>query len=215
MSFSALLTNEFVSDVNLQDAVNTSVFTLKNGQTIPTGTRIVTKQNALAYLNIDSSNTYLTAKTNIQLIAKRDLTPIANSNPDPATAILTFESYSNGLFGFRLSAAIPSTNIVITQATVDGSTFPNCGGNSYGDVDNYHYSESDTITSNNVLRINKGNTSGTQLGNTRMSCSVQSWIMIDSIIVNGVVASNNNVITIGGTSVTISIDPYCIIGYNC
>ena len=76
MSYSSLTSTQFVSRNNLQDAVNTAVITLNAGQTIPTGLREVNKQDLLTYANVDPANTFLSTKSNLQLIAKRDITPL-------------------------------------------------------------------------------------------------------------------------------------------
>lgn len=51
MSWSALAANQWVSRNDLQDAVNTSVFTLKSGQTIPAGNNWVTRTEVETWIN--------------------------------------------------------------------------------------------------------------------------------------------------------------------
>ncbi len=53
MSWAGIASNQCVSLNNLQDAVDTSVFTLKN--TIPAGLKQITKAEANDYVNIDVS----------------------------------------------------------------------------------------------------------------------------------------------------------------
>jgi hypothetical protein len=67
MSWAALASNQCVSCNNLQDAVDTSVFTLKS--TIPSSTKEITRSEAESYVYI----TPITSKTTNQLVVKSDL----------------------------------------------------------------------------------------------------------------------------------------------
>lgn len=71
MSWSGIASNQCVSRNNLQDAVNTGVFTLKN--TIPAGTEQITKADADFYVNIDTSYGPYAAKASNQLVVKSNL----------------------------------------------------------------------------------------------------------------------------------------------
>jgi hypothetical protein len=123
MSYSSLTSTQFVSRNNLQDAVNTAVITLNAGQTIPTGNRFVTKQDVLTYTNIDSNNIFLSPKTNLQLIAKRDITPIVIS-----TFNYSFTTSPGGEFVITNN----NTSTVVLLLSADGTgTYTFVSGNSY------------------------------------------------------------------------------------
>lgn len=119
MAFSSLSPTQFVSDNNLQDAVTTSVLTLHSGQTIPVNNRFITKQNLLTYVNVDPTNTYLAAKTNLQWVAKRDITASSGSHTNiliivensygTSTGVGSFDSIL-GLTGFVLGTSVTSSN---------------------------------------------------------------------------------------------------------
>jgi hypothetical protein len=71
MSWAGIASNQCVSLNNLQDAVNTSVFTLIN--TIPAGLKQITKAEAAYYVNIDTGYAPYAAKASNQLVVKSDL----------------------------------------------------------------------------------------------------------------------------------------------
>jgi hypothetical protein len=71
MSWAGIASNQGVSLNNLQDAVNTSVFVLKN--TIPAGTKQITKAEADYYVYIETGYAPYAAKTSNQLVVKSDL----------------------------------------------------------------------------------------------------------------------------------------------
>jgi hypothetical protein len=75
MSWAGIASNQCVSLDNLQDSVNTSVFTLKN--TIPAGTKQITKAEAAYYINIDQGFAPYAAKTSNQLVVKSNLVACA------------------------------------------------------------------------------------------------------------------------------------------
>jgi len=119
---------------------------------------------------------------------------------DPATSTLTFD-YFSGQFNFRLSEEIPSTNITILSADVYG--FPDessCNFNSSTDQDS---SPTATIIAGSLsVTVNGTNPSFT-------NPPIQVFRRSNSIYVNGQFVYNNSVITIGGTQVTIIINPNC------
>lgn len=117
---------------------------------------------------------------------------------DPATSILSFSYYAGGQFTFELSNAINSTNAVISGASVDGYADGVCGGASI---------ENDGIIS--AITINAGTTSATGGGLSPMDSSVGSYRRTNFIIVNGLTKTNGETLTIGGTTVTISISNSC------
>jgi len=81
MSWSSLANNQCVSFNNLQDAVTTSVFALKN--TIPVSLEQITKADADFYVFIDTSYPSYAAKASNQLVVKENL------QPPPSTSTTT------------------------------------------------------------------------------------------------------------------------------
>jgi hypothetical protein len=75
MSWAGISSNQCVSRNNLQDAVNTGVFILKN--TIPAGTRQITKAEANNYVELDTAYAPYAAKAFNQLVVKSNLIPCA------------------------------------------------------------------------------------------------------------------------------------------
>lgn len=73
MSWAGLASNQTVSFNNLQDAVNTAVFTAIT--TIPVSSEQITKADAAAYVNIDTAYAPYAAKASNQLVVKSDLVP--------------------------------------------------------------------------------------------------------------------------------------------
>ena len=114
---------------------------------------------------------------------------------DPATANLTYTSYSAGAFTFTLSSLIYSTSIGISGASVNG--FPNI-------TCTLPVVESDSTTS--TVTINPGSIRAIQPGSTPMTASTLRYKRVNSITVNGTTRTNGQTITVGGTLVTIVID---------
>jgi len=164
---------------------------------VPLGTTIVRVKSNTAY---DST---CTNYTNIQVV----LTTSSSTTlpPDPATSTLSF-TYSAGAFTFTLSNAIPSTDIRILSATVNGSTSSGaCASNTF--------IQSDTLTD---LVIIGGTTTSSARGISPMTCNVTDWKREDGILLLGRgTLYNGNVITIGSTTVTISIPSTCVSSYVC
>lgn len=71
MSWAALANNQCISLNNLQNAVNTGVFTLKNA--IPSSSKQITKADAFFYVNIDAAYPPYANKASNQLVVKSDL----------------------------------------------------------------------------------------------------------------------------------------------
>ena len=119
---------------------------------------------------------------------------------DPPTSTLTFTSYQSGIFRFDLSEAIPSTDIVIVAATVNGYTTTNCSG---GIVD------SDDITGGNPLTIPAGLTSGTVVGNygpSGLPAGTKRYKKENQVDIQGLGTFNDgDTFTIGDTTVTLDI----------
>jgi hypothetical protein len=72
MSWAGIASNQCVSLDNLKDAVATGVFVQKN--TIPTGSKQITKTEAEYYVNINT----ISGKTASQLVVKSNLVAVAN-----------------------------------------------------------------------------------------------------------------------------------------
>ena len=114
---------------------------------------------------------------------------------DPATANLTYTSYSAGAFTFTLSSLIYSTSIGISGASVSG--FPNI-------TCTLPVVESDSTAS--TVTINPGSIRAIQPGSTPMTASTLRYKRVNSIRVNGIIRTNGQTVTVGGTLVTIVID---------
>lgn len=124
--------------------------------------------------------------------------------PPPTTSTLTFEDYQGGQFSFSLTDAL-SVPVVITYAGVNGSQVNNCGP----------YEESDDI-SGSPITIPAGMNYASGLGNSPMSCFVNSWKREASIVISGIgLVTNGQTVNIGGTIVTIIINTACVDYYAC
>lgn len=71
MSWASIAENQAVTFNNLQDAVNTGVFTAKTS--IPASQECITKTDANTYVNINTSNPGYASKAANQLVVKNDL----------------------------------------------------------------------------------------------------------------------------------------------
>ncbi len=87
MPWSGLASNQTVTFNNLQDAVNTGVFSLRN--TIPASNECITKSDADYYVYINASYASFAAKSSSQLIYKADLA-------SPSTGVIF--TTSSGLY---------------------------------------------------------------------------------------------------------------------
>jgi hypothetical protein len=117
---------------------------------------------------------------------------------DPATATLTFTSYSLGVFAFTLSSRIYSTIITISSATVQGFNNITC---------TLPILETDSLS--NATVINAGSTSARQIGSSPLTSSSVNFKRGTQMTVNGIIRINNQTITVGGTVVTIIISATC------
>jgi hypothetical protein len=112
MSWAGIASNQCVSRNNLQDAVNNGVFTLKN--TIPAGTRQITKAEANNYVNLDSSYAPFAAKSFNQLVVKSNLQACINL-PYSYTLVYQYDDGPGYLAGYTTSsAACGATSVTIT-----------------------------------------------------------------------------------------------------
>ena len=73
MSWAGIASNQTISFNNLQDAVTTGVFALKN--TIPSSTEQITKADADYYVYIDTAYGPYASKASNQLVVKSNLQP--------------------------------------------------------------------------------------------------------------------------------------------
>jgi hypothetical protein len=114
---------------------------------------------------------------------------------DPATANLTFTSYTSGDFTFTLSSRIYTTSLTITGAGVNGFTNITC---------TLPTPQSDDLLGQAVIKA--GTTGVTQTGTIALDCTILRYKRQATMEVNGVTKSNGQTIVIGGTTVTIVID---------
>lgn len=130
MSWSGIASNQCVSRNNLQDAVNNGVFTLKNS--IPAGTKQITKNEAEYYVNLNTAYAPLAAKTFNQLVVKSNLQGCVNL---PYAYTLYFD-YSDGSYAAGLGtssaacSAVNSFTVYSTSSTVTVGMalyFDSCG----------------------------------------------------------------------------------------
>jgi hypothetical protein len=118
---------------------------------------------------------------------------------DPPTATLTFLDYQAGYFGFDLDNPIPSTDIVIVAAGVDGYVAGTCIGGS---------EDSDYLTPGSSLTIPAGSTFGAALGSNGygLSTGITRYKKNVTVDIQGVgTKMNGNTFMIGSTLVTLSI----------
>jgi hypothetical protein len=83
MSWAGISSNQCVSFNNLQDAVNTGVFTLKNS--IPASSEQITKADADYYVNINTSYGPYASKASNQLVVKSNLQAAATTTTTTAS----------------------------------------------------------------------------------------------------------------------------------
>jgi len=95
MSWSQITSNQEVTFNNLQDAVNTGVFTAK--ASIPASQKLITKTEANTYVYINTNYPPYLTKASNQLVVKGDL----QSNPPVTTTTTTSIApiYSNRIYG--------------------------------------------------------------------------------------------------------------------
>jgi len=96
MSWAALANNQCVSFNNLQNAVNTGVFTAKTS--IPVSNEQITKADANTYVNINTSFGPYAAKASNQLVVKSNLQAAATTTTTTTAAcqqIYLYPSNSN------------------------------------------------------------------------------------------------------------------------
>jgi hypothetical protein len=123
MSWSSLVSNQWVSYSNLQNAVDTGV--LDAISTFPSTDRWINKSDLISYVGVDIANPYLSAKSSNQWVAVRDITPIkfcpvsnyrlANSGPGGDIVSPNPYTYSgNSYLGTTLWVDVGTISGVIT-----------------------------------------------------------------------------------------------------
>lgn len=111
MSWAGIANNQCISFNNLQDAVTTGVFALKNS--IPVSTEQITKADADYYVYIDTAYGPYASKASNQLVVKSNLQPPpivcqqiylypANTNPCDHFNTLTLFDTDSALFPTKL-----------------------------------------------------------------------------------------------------------------
>jgi hypothetical protein len=122
MSWAGIASNQGVSLNNLQDAVDTSVFTLKN--TIPAGTKQITKSEAAYYVNINTGYAPYAAKTSNQLVVKSNLIA-ATPLPYSYTVYYNYDIddfLHYGGFSTSTAACAASTNYIVVYSNSSSIT---------------------------------------------------------------------------------------------
>lgn len=109
MSWAGISSNQCVSRNNLQDAVNNGVFTLKN--TIPAGTKQITKNEAEYYVNLNTAYAPLAAKTFNQLVVKSNLQGCTTL---PYSHTIYIDSTGDYYAGFTTTSGACSATLELT-----------------------------------------------------------------------------------------------------
>jgi hypothetical protein len=151
---------------------------------------------------VPNGTTTVRVKSNADCTNYVDIPVVATTTttttlPNPATSILSF-SYSRGVFTFNLTNPIPSTDIVISSAHVDG--FATSCDDAIDIID--------TISANSTIYSNAS--TSTVNGDTPLNCTIDVFRRSPSIILQDYGALyNGQTINVGGTIVTISIPTTC------
>jgi hypothetical protein len=204
--------NQGVTLYALGDAVTNGVFTQKN--TIPSGFKLITKLEADYYVNLNTSHSSFASKSNNQIVVKNDLAPAGAVDPTTSTLTITFASNT---FTAELSNPIPSTNILIYEHSVLGYSTTSCIGAEEGGsaptTTTWDKVTGGTITVT-PLQIFSGSYSGNQLVEG-MTCSSIKYKLGTSCNINGVFRLNGATFMVGGTLVTLIINPVVCTDYPC
>jgi len=111
MSWAGIVSNQCISCNNLQDAVNTGVFTLKNS--IPVSTKQITKTESAYYVNLNTSYAPFAAKASNQLVVKSNLQACV-----PVSYSYTIYYYLSGDITIGYSTTGAACAATITAITV-------------------------------------------------------------------------------------------------
>ena len=188
MSWSGLSSTQWVSDNNLQDAINNGIFAT-GSTSIPADNRWVKVSNAALYIQLDTTNTYYSAKASNQWVAVRDLTPLANTT-------LNIYILNNGGGKNLFTVQYNSTYLGGTSRTLPGSgaTTTYNTNNPYGGGGRPTITLSDFSTPITVSAVVNASTGGTLsyslTGNGTTSVAISVTI--------------NSTVTAGGIRITIT-----------
>lgn len=129
MSWAGISSNQTITFNNLKDAVNTGVFTLKNG--IPSSQECITKTDANFFVNINTSIGSYASKSAQQLVYKADLVP-----PSPSNTVTYVPS--SGLYPVSGNVSATSTGTITNyfNSQVDLYVVFNSAGLSSGSISN-------------------------------------------------------------------------------
>jgi hypothetical protein len=95
MSWAGIASNQCISFNNLQDAVTTGVFVLKN--TIPVSTEQITKADADYYVYIDTTYGPYASKASNQLVVKSNLQPATTTTTTTSIVCQQIFLYPNNV----------------------------------------------------------------------------------------------------------------------
>jgi len=117
MSWASLANNQTISLDNLKDAVATGVFTELTA--IPTGTKQITKSEAITYVSIESTIEPIASKANNQLVVKTDLVPTGATT---TTTTTTTAAPTTTTTTTSTTTAAPTTTTTTTSTTTAAPT---------------------------------------------------------------------------------------------
>jgi hypothetical protein len=118
MSWAGLASNQCISFNNLQNAVTTGVFVLKN--TIPVSLEQITKADADFYVFIDTSYPSYAAKASNQLVVKENLQP----PPSTSTTTTTTTASCQQIFLYPANTNPCDHFNTLTLFDTDNAIFP-------------------------------------------------------------------------------------------
>jgi hypothetical protein len=118
MSWAGIANNQCISFNNLQDAVTTGVFALKN--TIPVSTEQITKADADFYVFINTSYPSYAAKASNQLVVKENLQP----PPSTSTTTTTTTAACQQIFLYPANTNPCDHFNTLTLFDTDNAIFP-------------------------------------------------------------------------------------------
>lgn len=118
MSWAGIANNQTISLDNLKDAVTTGVFTELT--TIPTGTKQITKSEAITYVSIETTVEPIASKANNQLVVKTDLVPTGATTTTTTTTSTTAAPTTTTTT--TTTTAAPTTTTTTTTTTAAPTT---------------------------------------------------------------------------------------------
>lgn len=180
MSWVSIADNQLVSYTNLRNAVTTGVLSeISPGTPFTSTDRWVVKSDLIGYVNVDTGNSYLSAKSSSQWVAKRDIASTVTG--------------SIGILWWKTGN--PGTTIGGWPTTGDACT--NAGGGAAGFA--YVYSPSSVFTTGTVLYYNS------TLSIPATNTSTYFWFDSDS---SGTFTFNSST-SGSGTSLTVGTITVC------